>query len=448
MHFEIKKGLDIPISGKPAQHVEAGNDVTKVAILGQNYIGMKPTMLVSEGDKVTVGQALFSDKKNPGVIYTSPANGVVDAINRGAKRVLLSVVIRLEGDQKTVLNNDHNHEHVKDLDVDDNRKRLIASGLWTAFKTRPYSKIPAINSTADAIFINAMDSNPLAADPSVVIGMHHQDFKYGISIISGLTKGHTYITKEKGASIEVGDKGQAVTFSGPHPAGLPGTHIHYVYPVNDARTVWTIDYQDVIAIGKLFGNGEYWNRRVISLAGPVVKKPRLVETYLGADLTELTKGESDGNESIRVISGSVLSGDTAIGAVAFLGRYHTQVSMIQESGSRDLFAYLRPGGNKYSATRALISALNRSKQFPFNSMKNGSERAMVPIGHYEMVMPLDILPTQLLRAIVVGDTDTAQQLGCLELDEEDLALCSFISSSKYDYSPVLRMRLEQIEKEG
>lgn len=448
MHFEIKKGLDVPISGNPVQQVEAGNKVTQVAVLGRDYTGMKPTMLVSDGDKVSVGQALFSDKKNPGVIYTSPANGVVEAVNRGAKRVLLSVVVRLEGEQKTVLAANHNEEYVKDLNVDDLRKRLIASGLWTAFRTRPYSKIPAVDSQADAIFVNAMDTNPLAADPSVAISAHHQDLKHGISVISGLTKGPVYVAKAKGSSIEVGDKAQAVTFSGPHPAGLAGTHIHNVYPVNDARTVWTINYQDVIAIGKLFSNGEFWNKRIISLAGPMVTKPRLVETYLGADLNELIDGELNSDANPRIVSGSVLSGSHAMGAVAFLGRYHNQVSVIQEGGTRDLFAYIRPSASKYSAARVLLSTFSPSKQFPMNSLTNGSERAMVPIGNYEQVMPLDILPTQLLRAIVVGDTDTAQQLGCLELDEEDLALCSFVSSSKYDYSPVLRMRLEQIEKEG
>ena len=237
-------------------------------------------------------------------------------------------------------------------------------------------------------------------------------------------------------------------FDGPHPAGLVGTHIHFLKPVGATRTVWHIEPQDVIAVGKLFTEGRLMTERVISLAGPVVRRPRLIRTRLGAHIGDLLAGELE-EVKARAISGSVLSGRRAVGWSDYLGRYHTQVSVIAESVKRELFGWFNPAGEKFSVLNVMLSALQRGrKRFAFNTAMNGSPRAMVPIGNYERVMPLDILPTQLLRAILVHDTDQAQALGALELAEEDLALCSFVCVGKYDYGPILRATLETIEREG
>ncbi len=448
MHFKIKKGLEIPINGKPDQTIADANPVTEVAVLGTDYVGMKPTMFVQEGDKVKVGQVLFTDKKNPGVNFTSPGSGVVSAINRGAKRALMSVVIELDGDEHEQFNQ-YSADQYGSLSAERIRENLINSGLWTAFRTRPYSKIPAIEDVPQAIFINAMDSNPLAGNPAVIIDQHKQDFVNGVRIISKLIDGMVYVCASPDADIDVPDQDdvELAHFSGPHPAGLVGTHIHFLHPVNAERTVWHIGYQDVIAVSKLFATGQLWTDRVVALSGPMVKQPRLIKTRMGAKVSQLAGGELQEGK-VRLISGSILNGQRAADAVGFLRRYDNQVTVLPQDMTRDLFGWLSPGPKKYSAFNVFLSALNRSKTYDFGTLQNGSPRAMVPLGHYESVMPMDILPTQMLRALIVGDTDSAQALGCLEMDEEDLALCSFICPSKNEFGPVLRTRLEQIEKEG
>ena len=448
MHFKIKKGLDIPINGAPDQSISDASEVSSVAVLGNDYVGMKPTMHVQEGDSVKIGQVLFADKKNPGVHFTSPGAGTVSAINRGAKRALLSVVIDL-GDDEHEQFQQYSEDQLDSLNADQIRENLIQSGLWAAFRTRPYSKIPAVESSAHAIFVNAMDTNPLAADPSVVIDKYQADFKQGIRLISKLIEGKVYVCTQADSTISVPEHGdiEVATFSGPHPAGLVGTHIHHLTPVNGKRLVWHIGYQDVIAISKLFETGTLWTDRYVALTGPMVNKPRLVKTRMGAKISQIVTSEVKPGK-VRVISGSVLNGQRAADAVGYLRRYDNQITVLSLDKSRDLFGWVSPGPNRYSAFNVFVSALNRSKTYDFGTLQNGSPRAMVPLGHYENVVPLDVLPTQLLRALVVGDTDSAQALGCLELDEEDLALCSFVCPSKNEFGPILRARLKQIEKEG
>jgi Na+-transporting NADH:ubiquinone oxidoreductase subunit A len=444
--IKIKCGLDLPITGEPVQRIEAGKPVRSVAVIGFDYHGMKPTMDVQVGDRVKLGQTLFSDKKAPGVHYTAPASGVISAIHRGEKRVLHSVVIDVEGDESITF------EHLSadqlatagDAKV---RDILQQSGLWTALRTRPYSKVPDTDSAPSSIFVTAIDTHPLAADPSVVIAEYAADFENGLKVLANMAK--VFLCKADGKPLpgEQVANVQAEAFSGPHPAGLAGTHIHFLDPVHAHKSVWTINYQDVIAIGKLFTTGQLWVERVVALAGPVVNQPRLIRTRLGANLSELTAGELQvGNN--RVVSGSVLGGRTARGAFDFLGRYHLQVSCLAEGNDRELLHYMRAGVNKHSVMNVFISKLMAAKKFAFSTSTNGSPRAMVPVGNYEAVMPLDILPTQLLRALIVGDTEVAQQLGCLELDEEDLALCSYVCAGKYEYGPILRDNLARIEKEG
>ena len=276
-----------------------------------------------------------------------------------------------------------------------------------------------------------------------------ESFKQGLAVLTRLTEGKVFVCHKAGASIPRGS-GKNLSykeFDGVHPAGNAGTHIHYLDPVNAEKTVWTINYQDVAAIGDLFTSGHLNPERVISLAGPQVLKPTLVRTRLGANLQELTAGALKEGES-RIISGSVFSGRSTNTATSYLGRYHLQASVLLEGRERPMLHYMIAGRNRFSALPIYLSSFFKGKKFDFTTSTNGSERAMVPIGAYERVMPLDVLPTQLLRAIIVGDTDMSQKLGCLELEEEDLALCSFVCSGKYEYGPILRENLTQIEKEG
>jgi len=444
--IKLKKGLDIPLAGSPKQEISTGNAITTVAVLGEEYIGMRPTMAVEVGDTVKKGQVLFEDKKTPGVKFTAPLAGTVTEINRGTKRVLQSVVIEASGNDAVQFAK-YTADQLATLNREQVVQNLVDSWLWVAFRTRPFSQTPAIDSTPRAIFVNAMDTNPLAADPAVVIAADSEAFTQGLTVLTVLTDGKLYLSKKAGANVPAVSKAQVAEFDGPHPAGLVGTHIHLLDPVSATKVVWHIGYQDVIAIGKLFTTGELHSERVISLAGPTVKNPRLVKTVQGASVAQLTAGElADGQN--RIISGSVLSGVAAHGVHGYIGRFHTQLSVLAEGYEKEFLGWIAPGATKFSVTRAYLSHLSPKRLFNMTTTTNGSSRAMVPIGNYERVMPLDMLPTLLLRDLISGDTDGAQSLGCLELDEEDLALCTFVCPGKYDYGTILRNCLTIIQKEG
>ncbi|HIB8404222.1 TPA: Na(+)-translocating NADH-quinone reductase subunit A [Enterobacter hormaechei] len=446
--FRIRKGLDLPISGVPEQHVTTGASIHHVAIVGDDYVGMRPAMLVQEGDRVIKGQALFEDKKNPGVMFTAPASGTVVAIHRGERRVLQSVVIQIEGDEKREFAR-FDAADLATLSHDVVQTQLLESGLWTALRTRPYSKTPVPGTVPAAIFVTAIDTNPLSADPQPLILAERKAFDAGLTVLTRLTPGKVHVCQASGGKLGGHPQGQVSfnEFAGPHPAGLVGTHIHFLEPVSLTKQVWHLNYQDVIAIGKLFTTGELCAERIIAIGGPQATQPRLVRTLLGADLTALLAGETKEGEN-RIISGSVLSGRHATGPMAWLGRFHLQVSVVLEGRDKELFGWVLPGAEKYSVTRTTLGHFLRHKLFNFSTSTNGGERAMVPIGNYERVMPLDILPTVLLRDLLAGDTDGAQALGCLELDEEDLALCTYVCPGKYEYGPVLREVLTRIEQEG
>lgn len=443
----VRRGLNLPITGAPEQVIHDGPAIRQVAVVGADYHGMKPTMAVREGDRVKLGQLLFTDKKTPGVRYTSPAAGTVTAVNRGERRVFQSIVIDIDGSDAEAFAQ-YPANQLADLDRQLVVDNLVNSGQWVALRTRPYSKVPAIDATPASIFVTAMDTSPLAADPKVVIGERNDDFVNGLRVLTRLTDGAVNLCVDPEWNLAGGDvDGVALQqFAGPHPAGLAGTHIHFIDPISAIKSVWTIGYQDVIAFGALFTSGQIDTARVVALAGPQVTAPRLLRTVLGANTNQLVIGEL-ANDDNRVIAGSVLAGRNAAGCSAFLGRYHSQVSVIREDRDRPFLHYMRLGGDKHSVLPAFASALG-NKLFAMTSSTNGSERAMVPTGSYERVMPLDILPVQLLRSLIVGDTAMAQALGCLELDEEDLGLCTYACVGKYEYGPILRDNLTKIELEG
>lgn len=452
MLIKIKKGLDLPISGKPEQRIEAARAVRHVAVLGVDHVDLKPTMLIAEGDKVKLGQPLFEHKKLPGVRITAPGAGEVVAINRGARRMLQSVVIRLDESEEEESFEKYDAGQLGTLSAQQVIDNLLASGMWTALRTRPYSKLPDPTTRPASIFVTAIDSNPLAADPAPIVEAEAEAFGHGLTVLSQLTDGALWVCKSAAASLPVAEREGRVrvaSFDGPHPAGLPGTHIHFLDPVDAHKTVWYLNYQEVIAIGKLFTSGRIWTERIVALGGPQVKQPRLLRTRLGACIEELLEDELVAGEN-RAISGSVLSGRRAAGWSSFLGRHHLQISVLEEGAGRETLGWLNPAGQRYSFLNVMFSSFARAsgRTFPFTTSQNGSPRAMVPVGTFEEVVPLDILPTQLLRYLLVGDTDMAQKLGCLELDEEDLALCSYVCVGKYDYAPVLRKNLNQIEREG
>jgi len=451
MQMQITRGLDIPLSGEPEQSVHPAVPVTQVALCGLDYAGLKPRLMVAKGDKVGPLQPLFVDKRDPAVPYCAPGRGTVIAINRGARRVLQSVVVELE-DSATeeaafeAMSRELVYRSLREEIVE----RLLQSGLWTAFRTRPFSQVPHSASSPQAIFVTATDTRPLAPDPRVAVRAETEAFSAGLHVMSRLTRGTVNLCTAPDWDIAVGDVDglRLAQFSGPHPAGLPGTHIHYLYPASLERVVWHIGYQDVIAIGKLFNAGVISYERIIALSGPSVGKPRLVSTRLGASIQQLMQEEIPEPESCRVISGSVLGGRTASSGFAYLGRHHDQVSVIEEGGGRKFMGWTDILPHRYSAARTFKRKSGQRYKIPLPTSQNGRFTGMVPMRAWEKVMPLDILPSPLFRALLVSDTEQAQALGALELDEEDLSLCAFVCPAKIDYGLYLRTNLNQIQRDG
>ena len=444
--FSLKRGLDIPMLGSPEQKIYKVREPKTIGIMGTDFNGLKPKMLVTEGDKVNKGTPLFCHKDSPEIIFVSPCKGKVNSINRGERRTLLSVVITVESLLDNGVNYTKLHGNIKS-EKEFVRKCLLDSGLWSSFLTRPYSKIPLPDSSPASIFVTAMDTEPLSPSADLVINDNLNAFQEGVKRVALLSEGKVFVCKEEESQLEV-DKFETYEFKGPHPAGLAGTHMHFLDPPSLIKTVWSIGYQDILAIGKLFLTGFLDPERIISICGPLAKSPRLVKTYLGASLNDLLKNEFVNDDPCRIISGSVLSGSIAENELSFLGRYSRQVTLIKEDKEKISFGWIKPQPNKFSVMPVLISAFKKSRLFNLTSNLNGGRRAMVPTGIFETLMPQDFLPTQLLRSLVVMDTDVAQSLGALELDEEDLALVTFACPAKYEYGSALRDSLKTIEKEG
>lgn len=450
-HIEITKGLDLPIEGAPDQSVTDAKNVEFCALLGSDYHGLKPSLAVQEGDKVHKGSPLLVSKSDTKVVYTAPASGKVVAINRGHRRALVSVVIATDGKDTQV-----DFKPSQQQDVNEIADVLQTSGLWTALRTRPFSKVPLSSERPATIFINAMANDSYAANPDIFLNDHLEGFINGAKVLARLAEKKVFICCSPDSQLldveYQENKVTSASFSGKYPASLTGTHMHFLYPAGRTATNFWINYQDVAAIGKLFSDGEIMNQRLLGLGGPVVNKPRLLLTSLGANIQELTKnelGEKLQSNNNRLISGGILNGRACTDDTdSFCGRYHLQLAALDQGNQREFMGWLSWGLNKFSNQGIYLSKLFPNKLLNLNSSTNGSERAMVPMSTYEKVMPLNLLATQLLRSVLVGDIEMAERLGCLELDEEDLALCSFVCPGKYEYGEALRHNLERIEKEN
>ena len=448
---KIRKGLDLPIAGAPEQTVHQGPAIRRVAVVADDFPGLKARMHVELGQDVALGQVLFEDRTIEGVRHTAPGAGRVVAINRGARRVLQSVVIEL-ADTDTVepaVAFDTWRGDAEESSEDSIRALLVESGQWPAIRARPFGKVPSPADRPAALFVTAIDSNPLAADPDVIIEVRREDFTRGLRLVAQLTDGPTYLCVARGSSVGQVDAPVLVEeFSGPHPAGTAGVHIHTLAPVSRRRSVWHIGYQDVMAIGRLFQSGRLDVERIFSVAGPPVTRPRLVRTRLGASVTELL-AEDGLPPGTRVISGSPLAGkSTTREPFAYVGRYDNQVSVLLEDREREFLGWIAPGAKRFSLFPVFLSSLLPRRPLAMTTSTHGSPRAIIPNGQYERVMPMDLVPSYLLRALAVGDTERAEELGCLELIEEDLALCTFVDPGKNEFGPMLRKNLELIEKDG
>ena len=456
---KITKGLDLPIAGRPMQVIRRQAEVTRVAVMADDFPGMKPRMHVEEGQTVRRGQLLFENRKIPGVLHTAPGAGRIIGIHRGARRALQSIVIDLSDTERAGEPTPEEHETFasytgqapESLSREQIRDLLVESGLWVALRTRPFSKTPAPDSAPAALFVTAIDTAPLAPIPEVILADHLQDFERGLAALSRLTEGVTYLCVSEHSDLpdQIDSEAKVEHFEGPHPAGLPGVHIHRLEPVSRSKTVWHIGYQDVAAVGRLLTTGQLDVERIVSVAGPPVLDPCLAKVRCGASIDDIVGDQIDPDTENRLIAGDVLSGKKAMGDIfGFLGRFDRQVSVVAEDRERRLLGWLKPGAHQFSLLRLFTAKLRPEQEFKMTTSLHGALRPMVPVGTYEQVMPMDILPTFLLRSMMAGDAEKAEALGALELDEEDVALCTLVCHSKIAYGPILRRSLEQLENEG
>mgnify|MGYP001204868357 CR=1 FL=1 len=443
------KGLDLPLAGAPVPGVAPAREVTRVALLGADSVGLKPALLVQPGDHVRRGEPVYEDKANPGVRYTAPAAGRVLEVNRGERRAFVSLVIEVGPDDAQQPFTSYSGRAPEQLTRDELRALLLESGLWTALRARPFGRVPRIDADPAALFVTAIDTRPHAPEVATVLADRKQAFRAGLAALTRLTRGPTFLCQAPGADLDPPAGVQVEAFDGPHPAGNVSWHIHRLFPVALDRQVWHVGAQDVAAIGELLLHGRLDTNRVISLAGPGVRSPRLLRTRLGAAIDELVAGELHDGEQ-RVISGSVLDGrgvgNGGATADCYLGRHHAQVAVLPEGREREMFGWITPSPQKFSVTGSVLGAFLRSAR-PLSTTTNGAPRAMVPIGTYERVLPFDIEPTFLLRALITKDDPRAIALGALELDEDDIALATCVCPGKYEYGPMLREALTRIEKE-
>ena len=436
--IKTSKGLNLPISGTPDPIISDTPNVTSVSLLANDFVGMKPTMMVKVGDIVKRGTKLFEDKKNPGIFFTSPAGGTVKDINRGDKRKFLSVEVEVsENEDAEYFEYENTSEGLTEL--------LINTGLWNAFRTRPFNRTPKVGSLPDAVFVNACDTNPLSVDPYFIIDQDRDDFKNGLEALTRLFSCPIHCTYQNN-NFEINvDKINYCQVSGPHPAGLSSTHISQLYPVSINKIAWTINYQDIISLGYLLKNKSLRTHKIIALGGPSVFKPSLISARISGNIDQLTAGKIDNNS--RVVSGSLIYGHASEGIMNYLGFYDSIISAIPDEANDIFLNWLMPGSNLHSKLNVFSSSLLKPNKFTFNVSLNGGDRAIVPVGSYDEILPMDILVPQLLKALVVGDIEQAVELGMLELAPEDLALASYICPSKYDYCSILANNLNNLYSE-
>jgi len=441
-HIVINKGHNIRINGIPAKDVISIPGSGTVAISPRTFRGVKPKLLVDEGDNVQIGSPLFFDKTKPEVKWASPANGTVKTIQFGARRVIEKIEITVEG-TNAISGQTFSLEQLESADRTTILTRILEANLFPLIRQRPFNKVANPKDSPRDIFISAVNTAPLSVDLDPVIESEKEAFQSGITALSKLTDGSVVVTSRKAMELQ---NAEVQTISGPHPAGNVGIQIHHSKPIKPSEIVWTVNTQHVITLGKLFLNGSYSPDIFVSIGGPGASNPQTVSAKVGASIGSIISNQEMENP-IRLVSGDVLTGKT-VEKDNFLGFYDSAVALIPDTVGRPFMGMLALGSNdsKYSLTSTFMSF--GEKLFNFNTAQNGEERAIVPIGAWEKVLPMDIYPNELFRAILAQDIDEMEQLGIWECDDEDFALCSFACPSKIDVGAVIRDGLELMELEG
>lgn len=446
--IRIRKGLDIKLVGE-ADKVKTNVDFAgEYAIKPTDFHGLVPKLHVKAGDKVQAGSILFHDKYNENIMFRSPIAGEVTEILRGAKRRILEV--RIKSDIE------NSYEAIGTIDGSADREAIINyltnGGLWPLIKMRPVDVIANPSETPKAIFISAFDSAPLAPDYDFVLHGEQENFQRGLDLLGKLTTGKIHLTlngKSNADATFTNAKGvQFNKIYGKHPAGNVGTQIHKIEPINKGEIVWTINPQDVAIIGKCAISGNFDLSKVIAVTGSKIKNPKYVKAIVGANISNIL-GDNYDAESVRVISGNVLTGDN-VGDKGYLGYYHSQVTAIPEGDEPKFMltkGWLSPGFGRFSNSRAYLSWLMPNKKYDLDTNLNGEERAFVVTGEMDKVFPFDIYPMQLVKSIMYNDIDLMEKLGIYEVAPEDFALCEFVCTSKINIQETVREGLDVIQKE-
>ena len=441
-HIIIRKGHDIRIAGIPSKDVVSIPGSDTVAISPKTFRGVKPKRMVSEGDRVQIGSPLFFDKTKPEVKWASPANGTVQTIQFGARHVIEKIEIKVEGSD-SISGQTFLMEQLESADRPTILNRILEANLFPLIRQRPFNKVANPKDLPRDIFISAVNTAPLSVDLRTVIESEKEAFQAGITALSKLTDGRVFVTSRNVIELQ---NAEVQTISGPHPAGNVGIQIHYTKPIKPHDFIWTVDAQHVITLGKLFLTGSYQPNVIVSVGGSGVNNPQTVSAKVGASIGSLI-AKLDISEPTRLISGNVLTGQT-VEVDNFLGFYDSSVSIILDTVDRPFMGMLVLGNNKskYSLTHTFLTF--GEKLFNFNTAQNGELRAMVPINAWENVLPMDVYPNALYRAILAQDIEEMEQLGMWECDDEDFALCSFVCPSKIDVGEVIRQGLNLLEEEG
>ncbi|MEM9674971.1 MAG: Na(+)-translocating NADH-quinone reductase subunit A [Bacteroidota bacterium] len=451
-HIKLKRGFDINLAGKPEKEVSDAPPSDTYALKPTDFLGMlRPKVIVNEGDTVKAGTPIFFDKKLDSVMYCAPVSGEVVEIKRGEKRKLLEIKVLAD---KQIVYEEFTQHSVSDLPSisrEDAQSLMLKAGVWPQIIQRPYGIVADPVDTPKDIFISTFDTSPLAPDFELLLKGQGNFFAAGVEILQKFTSGKVHIGVNADAevsSVFSDVKGAVVTkFSGKHPAGNVGVHIHHVSPIGKGEVVWTVDPYGVAQIGKLFLKGVYDASKVISLTGSEVSKPQYYSTYMGACIDKITEGKIE-HRNVRHISGNVLTGEK-IEDTGYLGYYHHQITVIPEGNEYEFLGWMKPTTDKLSFHRALglFSFLNSSKkEYVLNSNMKGEERAFVQTGIYEQVLPMDILPEYLFKAIMAEDYDDMEALGIYEVIEEDVALCEFIDVSKHDIQGIIRQGINLLRE--
>ena len=443
--YSIKKGLDIKLIGE-SEKTLVDLKAKRFAIKPPDFTGCFPKMLVKEGDEVKAGTPLFFDKYRDELIFTAPLSGKVVSVNRGAKRLLLEVIIESDGKDTA---EDYGKTNIAGLKKDAIVEKLLKSGIWPMIRQRPYSVIANPKDEPKAIFVAAFDTAPLSPDFDLIVEGKEKAFQAGLEVLSKLTNGKVHLNvdakKTKSKAFLEAKHVQLNQFSGPHPAGNVSVHISRIDPINKGDVVWYVGPQEVITIGNLFLEGRYDSSRIIALAGSEVQQPKYYKTFVGARITNCISGNVSTGTN-RYISGNVLSGNK-IEKDGFVGFYDSLITVIPEGNYYEFFGWLVPGFGKFSVSGTYLSRLFPNRKYRLDTNVHGGHRAFVMTGKYEKVFPFDIYPMALLKAIMVEDIDLMENLGIYEVDEEDFALCEVIDTSKTQMQEIVRKGLDLMRTE-